>query len=1048
MTESVFASYLFSLGPAGGRARYLSGRWHGGRRGLLREHHPCQFGSEGTGNGQFNRPDALAIDSKGDVWVGDQNNERVQEFNQSGEYLGKFGNAGSGAGQFAFSYPMGIVADTKGDLWVTDTANNRIQKWLIPGYTPSYASAFGSSGTANGQLAHPADVAIDSTGNLWVADENNNRLEQFNEKGEFLKALGSLGSGNGQFSKPKSIAFAANGNFWVADSGNSRLQEFNSSGTFLKAVGAAGSGNGLFNGPESIAIDPKGNIWVADTYNYRVQELNEKGEFLKVVNPTGLGAIEPTGLDVGPGGNVWVADWAHNRVVELSEAGALVRSFGAAGTGNGQFAQPDTVTVDSRGTVWVGDQNNGRIQGFSQSGEYITQFGTKGSGTGQFSFAYPFGIATDAKGNLWIADANNNRVQKWSQPVSGSEIKTEVTVDGKTVDTGAASCAGEHCPLAREWTLESGAYTPEGHTVVVKATDGLGNTTTKTLPIQIQKDATKPTIQAGGQLVQAPEGWVEQQSYTFNTKATDAGYGVTSLALKVDGKQMQAISGACTEGGCEQSLSQAFNTSSLSGGAHPAEIIATDGAGNVASDKWTINVDPRGSISVNEAEKTLEAAEATTDEALVSPLGPGEEVDPLDLPGEESPSISDTASGIHSEGASVESSLPGNPGQGFELSNEEQQLKVEPSSVEPVASQFVPSEQQAVAIATNTSKSVDTVLRPVYDGAWTFESIRDPLGAEEFSWEVRLGPNQSMKQIDEHFVQIYEDQTHPAFAIRALQAHDANGATVPTSIALKDNVITLTVHHRSGNAAAGGQPYVYPVMAGAGWSAGFATVTVTLPPGDQPQPPVSHEFRGYVQMSPPEPIESEDEEASASATVGGGRYKKWFVWVECSHTSVRFSPSPGVLDTVPEYESKCGNPFQNKDGVEVAFRFAMHGKFFQRSGSRHADFEVFHEGDAHHGIGCVAEAFRYNVQEEFRRANVDQCLWWGLTSGGNGRNSATWGHHITAVGRYTGEDRSYCGDSCNGTPNPWVVFHPPPMAYYFWADGHYEPHVTECIDCS
>jgi RHS repeat-associated protein len=90
-----------------------------------------QFGSEGTGNGQFKHPDAVAIDSSGDVWIGDQNNERVQEFNQKGEYVAQFGSSGSGSGQFTLSYPMGIAADTKGDLWVTDTNDNRVERWTV-----------------------------------------------------------------------------------------------------------------------------------------------------------------------------------------------------------------------------------------------------------------------------------------------------------------------------------------------------------------------------------------------------------------------------------------------------------------------------------------------------------------------------------------------------------------------------------------------------------------------------------------------------------------------------------------------------------------------------------------------------------------------------------------------------------------------------------------------------------------------------------------------------------------------------------------------------
>jgi YD repeat-containing protein len=373
-----------------------------------------QFGTAGSGNGQFARPDVIEVDSKGNVWVGDQNNGRVQQFNQSGEYVAKFGSKGTGQGQFTFGWPMGLASDTKGNLWVADTGNNRVQRWQIPNYVPAYASSFGSAGTGNGQFNHPADVAVDGQGNLWVADKLNNRIEKFNAQGEFLANFGTAGTAAGQLGAPSSIAFDAAGNFWVAERTNNRIQKFNAKGESLKTVGAGGSGNGQFSGPEGITIDAKGNIWVSDTYNYRVQEFNEKGEFLKVVNPAGLGAIEPTGIDTGPGGNIWVTDWSHNRVVTFSETGGLVRSFGSAGPGDGQFAQPDAVDVDAKGNVWIGDQNNGRIQLFNQSGEYVAQFGAKGASAGQFNFSYPFGIGTDNKGSIWVADANNNRVQRWT----------------------------------------------------------------------------------------------------------------------------------------------------------------------------------------------------------------------------------------------------------------------------------------------------------------------------------------------------------------------------------------------------------------------------------------------------------------------------------------------------------------------------------------------------------------------------------------------------------------------------------------------------------
>jgi sugar lactone lactonase YvrE len=284
---------------------------------------------------------------------------------------------------------------------------------------PTYTSAFGSSGTGNGQFSHPAGIALDAKGNLWVVDENQYRVEKFNEAGEFFSAFGSQGTENGKFSRPTDVAVDAKGNLWVTDAGNSRIEEFNEKGEFVAKVGSAGSGNLQFSGPESIAIDAKGNIWVGDTYNHRVQELNEKGEFIRAFGSNGSGQgqiVESTGIAVGPGGNVWVADWGNNRVEEFSETGSFIRQFGSEGTGNGQFKRPDVIDVDSRGNVWVGDQNNNRIQEFNQSGEYVAQFGSTGSGNGQFKFGWPMGIADNGKGSLWIADTGNNRVQRWQVP--------------------------------------------------------------------------------------------------------------------------------------------------------------------------------------------------------------------------------------------------------------------------------------------------------------------------------------------------------------------------------------------------------------------------------------------------------------------------------------------------------------------------------------------------------------------------------------------------------------------------------------------------------
>jgi RHS repeat-associated protein len=93
-----------------------------------------QFGTKGSGNGEFNGPGALSIDSEGHLWVvDDEGNGRVEEFAQSGEFLGKFGSPGSGEGQFDFEIAMAIVTDSKGNIWITDGGNNRVQHWQMSG---------------------------------------------------------------------------------------------------------------------------------------------------------------------------------------------------------------------------------------------------------------------------------------------------------------------------------------------------------------------------------------------------------------------------------------------------------------------------------------------------------------------------------------------------------------------------------------------------------------------------------------------------------------------------------------------------------------------------------------------------------------------------------------------------------------------------------------------------------------------------------------------------------------------------------------------------
>jgi hypothetical protein len=126
----------------------------------------------------------------------------------------------------------------------------------------------------------------------------------------------------------------------------------------------------------------------------------------------------------------------------------------------------------------------------------------------------------------------------------------------------------------------------------------------------------------------------------------------------------------------------------------------------------------------------------------------------------------------------------------------------------------------------------------IYDGAMTFQSIQGPDGPEEFSWKVNLYEGQYLQQVDETHAGVFYEEGHPAFSIEAIAAHAADGATVPTTLAVtQPNVITLTVHHRDGNPAAGGAVFDYPVIAGSGWEGGIKTEPAVVLEPDRHGPP-------------------------------------------------------------------------------------------------------------------------------------------------------------------------------------------------------------------
>jgi sugar lactone lactonase YvrE len=259
------------------------------------------------------------------------------------------GEPGPGPGQL--SEPRGLAADSRGNLYVADTKNSRIQVFDSNG---RFVRSLGAPGSADGQLKEPCGVAVAADGSVVVADTWNHRIARFGPDGAWQGAFVDEERG---FFGPRAVLLA--GDFlYVADTGNKRIVRFDKEWKRVSEWGAAGDGPGQFVEPVGLAADAAGNVYVADTGNHRVQVFDREGKFLREFAVFGWKDFytEPY-IVIGPGDSVLATDSTEGRVNEYDPSGNLRRSWRA----DGIFKRPTGITLDPYGRVSVSDRETHRI---------------------------------------------------------------------------------------------------------------------------------------------------------------------------------------------------------------------------------------------------------------------------------------------------------------------------------------------------------------------------------------------------------------------------------------------------------------------------------------------------------------------------------------------------------------------------------------------------------------------------------------------------------------------------------------------------------------
>jgi sugar lactone lactonase YvrE len=480
------------------------------------------FADGSASSAMFSFPDGVAVDAAGNIYVGDDQNNRIRKITPLG-IVSTFAGSGvmgsaDGIGTAAqFNRPQGLAFDNAGNLYVADNNNHKIRKITPQGvvttlpaslflpfdvvvspsgdiyvseyYKVSKISPNGSvttiAGTqfTTGDQDGPASTALfgvlrgielDQAGNIYVSDNNNRKIKKITPAG-IVETIASSGY-------PGGISFSPTGELYFTNSEHHTINKIDANGSVVIVAGIHGvfgttNGNVGSNGtgnyisfqttvtikdvtapvitPVSNSIvlnlDPSGNktitatdiVTVTDNYNPAplvrispssfnctttgIQTVTVEatdGSFATPLNPNAAAFGKPYGIVFDQASNLFVVDEYNQRIRKIAADGttSTIAGNGTYGFADGIstsaiFHFPDGIAVDDVGNIYVGDDQNNRIRKITPAGVVSTFAGSgaigNADGTGtNAEFVGPSGLAFDNAGNLYVADRNNHRIRK------------------------------------------------------------------------------------------------------------------------------------------------------------------------------------------------------------------------------------------------------------------------------------------------------------------------------------------------------------------------------------------------------------------------------------------------------------------------------------------------------------------------------------------------------------------------------------------------------------------------------------------------------------
>jgi len=297
----------------------------------------AQWGSTGSGDGQFANPTDIAVAGDGTVYVCDAGNHRIQKFEPLGQFLMKWGKFGSEAGDFSSPTSVTIISD--GSVLVLDAGNNRVQVFdSAGGYVSQWFVV--TPETTGSSLAR---IRITTDGCVYIADQGRKKVLKFDLQGNSLPFEWDSDI-NGRLKAATGICADTDGNIYCTETATRRVNVFDPEGGFVRGFSTPPLQ------PDMIEVSPLGQIVVCSRSGGTLAGFDPTGGMAWTTGTNDIGYIGSIGIDSG--GAIHALGPVDD-IYRFGPDGTQATSVAPPTSGDGALTRVSGMAVDRRGFIYA-----------------------------------------------------------------------------------------------------------------------------------------------------------------------------------------------------------------------------------------------------------------------------------------------------------------------------------------------------------------------------------------------------------------------------------------------------------------------------------------------------------------------------------------------------------------------------------------------------------------------------------------------------------------------------------------------------------------------